>query len=236
MTYRDRRLAKADRLREWADKREAQGAADWEHGRAMMDLIPFGQPILAGHHSEGTDRRYRGRAWSAMDRGTESRHKAEAMRSRAANIKAAADGAIYSDDPDAIGRLEERVGELEAQRETIKADNAAYRKAHPELRALTAYQRSQAIPHPSYVLTNLTGNIKRYKDRLEVLRGQVGRQDAANTAGGVVVQDQGNGYVSVTFAEKPDAVVRDGLKSVGYYFKQGSWWGNADALPEGMTR
>lgn len=57
MTYRDRREAKADRLREWAEKREAKAAAAFDSAATLSDAIPFGQPILVGHHSEKRARR-----------------------------------------------------------------------------------------------------------------------------------------------------------------------------------
>lgn len=237
-TYRERRLAKAERLRGWADKREEKGDAAVEQARSMASVIPFGQPIIVGHHSEGADRRYRGRIDSKYERGVADLDKAESMRSRADHIEEQAAGAIYSDDPDAVEQLRARIADLEVARERVKAENAAFRKAHPELRAMTAYQRDQAMPHAGYVLSNLSGNIKRNRDRLVVLKAQAARQEgAAASEAGVVVKaltGGSEGYVAVTFAEKPAVEVRDALKAAGYYFRQGSWWGKADVLPEGI--
>lgn len=127
MTYRDRRAAKAERLREWADKREAKAESGGEEARRMLDAIPFGQPILVGHHSERADRNYRGRAWSKMDRAMEDAATAERMRSRADGIEAAAVRAIYRDDVDEVARLRERLAELVAERDAITAWNKAAR-------------------------------------------------------------------------------------------------------------
>lgn len=52
MTYRERREAKAARLREWAAKRDGKSAASFARSAAIADNIPLGQPILVGHHSE----------------------------------------------------------------------------------------------------------------------------------------------------------------------------------------
>ena len=170
MTYRERRERKAERLRGWADKRETKGTAEVEQGRQMLDAIPFGQPMLVDHYSYGRDRNYRGRVVSKLERGFENTNKADEMRSRADNIEAALERAIYDDDPDAIERITERIASMEAQRDRIKAENASFRKEHrDEFKTMTAYQRDQAMPHRGYVVTNLTGNIARYRKRLEAL-------------------------------------------------------------------
>ena len=173
MTYRERRLRKAERLTEWADKREQKADTARERADAIAGMIPMGQPILVGHHSEGRHRRDLDRINKGHQSALDDSRKASEMRSRAANIQAAADHAIYTDDPDAIEALRERIATLEAQRATIKAENAAYRATHrEELRGLTAYGRDKALPHPSYVLTNLGGNINRQRKRLAELEGR----------------------------------------------------------------
>jgi hypothetical protein len=173
MTYRERRERKAERLREWASKREEKSDALHDRARAMADVIPFGQPILVGHYSEGRDRRYRARVNSAMDAAYANDAKAASMSHRAASIESQLAGAIYSDDPDAIDALEARIAKLEARREQIKTENAAFRKAHAaELKTLSAFERDRAMPHPGYVLQNLTGNITRNRQRLEGLKRQ----------------------------------------------------------------
>lgn len=188
-TYRERRLRKAEKLREWSEKREAKSAASFETADRMASVIPFGQPILVGHHSEKRDRRYRDRIGRNMDAGLEHARKAEDMASRADGIEKAAGRAIYSDDPDALEALRERVAGLEAERAAMKERNAAYRKEHKaELASMTAYERSQAVPHPSYEVQNLAGNIKRNRDRLarlelEAERGPTFRVITARYAG-----------------------------------------------------
>lgn len=170
MTYRERRAAKADRLRGWADKREVKADAAQDSVHQITDMIPFGQPILKGHHSQRHAERDQERITSGMIAIVENSRKAEDFRSRADNIEDALDHAIYSDDPDAVERLTVRIADLEAWRVRIKADNAAFRKTHAAaLKAMTAYERDLVLPHRGYVLTNLTGNIARNKLRLEGL-------------------------------------------------------------------
>lgn len=170
MTYRERREARAERLRGWAAKREVKAEAGFERSSQMADAIPFGQPILLGHHSQGRDTRYRERIIATGQRALEDSRKAESMSSRADNIEGQLRGSIYSDDPDAIEALTVRIAKLEAEREACKAQNAAFRKAHAvELKAMTPYQRHHAVPFPSYHLENLSGNLSRQRARLAQL-------------------------------------------------------------------
>jgi DNA polymerase III delta prime subunit len=163
MTYRDRREAKADRLREWAEKREVSASAVLASHEIYRGDIAFNtQP---GHIP------LRARVIAQDDRAFESLAKAREMTQRADNIEAAAANAIYSDDPDAIERLTEKLTRLEAEREQVKSENAAFRKVHrAELKLLTAYGRDQAMPHRAYVGTNLSGVISNTRKRLEQLQ------------------------------------------------------------------
>src|SRR4051794_4138295 len=52
VTRRERLERRAERLRGWADGRDAKADAAYEASRAATEHIPFGQPILIGHHSE----------------------------------------------------------------------------------------------------------------------------------------------------------------------------------------
>lgn len=167
MTYRERREARAERLREYAAKRESGAAA-----------IHRSQEPYRGDHAynfqpanpNSSLARLRRRENARTERAFESESKAREMASRAETIDRQAERAIYSDDPDAPERLRERIAELEAEREEKKARNRAFRKEHAgELKAMSAYQRSQAVPHPSYELQNLGGNIGRQKARLAQL-------------------------------------------------------------------
>ena len=174
LTYRERRERKAERLREWAEKREAKGAQAYERATELGQQIPFGQPILVGHHSEKGHRAHIRRIDSAMSQAVENSSKAERMKEKADNIERAARQAVYSDDPDAIERLREKLARMEAQREAMKARNAAFRKEHrAELKALdSAYARDRAMPHQGYELQNLGGNISRTRKRIAELEAK----------------------------------------------------------------
>ena len=189
MGYRERREAKAERLREWAEKRERKAEQASERAREMASVIPFGQPVLMGHYSQGRDMRYRARIGSTMDKAIEHSRKAREMSSRASGIEAQLASSIYSDDPDAVKALEERIAVLEAERERIKAYNASCRKAAKSggmgdqsvltdaeradlgtLARVASFQIGAGGAFPGYKLSNLNGNIARNRKRLESLR------------------------------------------------------------------
>jgi hypothetical protein len=187
MTYRERRQRRAERLREWAEKRRGRATAGFQAAHQAVAGIPPGQPILVGHHSERHHRRALERHDGAMRRAFESQTLAASMASRAAEIDRQAEHAIYRDDPDAIARLAERIAGLEAERVRKKAINAAIRKGEGwearldpaltegERRALLHHARfspgqNGKIEYPAYVFQNLGGNINRQKKRLAQLR------------------------------------------------------------------
>lgn len=160
MTYRERREARADRLQEWAGKREERAAAVFKAGEPYTSDYAFNtQP---GHIP------FRAKLIAREDRAHESLAKAEAMRSRASGIESQLANSIYDDDPDAIAQLRERIARLEAERDAAKAVNAAYRKTHKaELAAIDSpFLRNQAMPYPSYHFQNLSGNLTRQRQRL----------------------------------------------------------------------
>lgn len=182
-TYRERREARAERLRQWAAKRETRAEQAAASVDALTSLIPLGQPILLGHHSQRRAERDRDRIVTGTRRVVEHSTKAREFTSRAANIEAAAEHAIYSDDADAITRLTERITALESERDTIKAYNAACRKGTADpatLPATLARELASSIKvwgdvqcpggrFPSCTLRNLSGNISRQKRRFAAL-------------------------------------------------------------------
>jgi len=177
MTYRERRLRKAERLREWAEKRTTAAEA----------IFKANEPFTTDHafNTQPGHIPIRARIIAREDRAFASLQKAHSMESRAGGIEAAAGRAIYSDDPDAIDQLEERIATLEAERERIKAYNISCRKGTRDVSLLDEKQQAdlQMIARvasyslgkhgefPSYALSNLSGNIAQQRKRLDTLKG-----------------------------------------------------------------
>ena len=128
MTRRERIEARLERRRTWAASRDSKSAAAFNTAHKIADGIPLGQPILVGHHSEKRARADADRIHSNMSKGVESAKMADLHRSKAANIEAALDRSIFSDDPDAIEALRAKIADLEAERDRAKAINKEIKK------------------------------------------------------------------------------------------------------------
>jgi len=121
---RDRRIGRlralGNRLIQEAD--EARGKS-----RAIGDRIPFGQPILVGHHSEKRARRDAERLHELMGKSISLREKGQeylAMAERAEKSRA-----ISSDDPDAARKLRREIEQAKKLQEIMVIVNRAIRAA-----------------------------------------------------------------------------------------------------------
>ncbi len=164
-TYRERREAKVSRLTEWAGKRQAKANAIERADHTLREDMAFvaAQPGIASAPSWK-------RAMAREEKEWENRKVAASMNSRASGIVDQLERAIYDDDPDAIEQLTARIATLETKLASRKEANAKYRAEHKaELKTLTAYGRNQAVPFPSYSISNLGADIRRNKERLAKL-------------------------------------------------------------------
>jgi len=67
--YEERQETRRERLETAAAKARKEAEVLLGSAHTMADAIPFGQPILVGHHSEGRDRRYRARIEGKFSKG-----------------------------------------------------------------------------------------------------------------------------------------------------------------------
>lgn len=242
-TRRERLAARVERRREWADGHAAKAAALIKQDAHYRGDHAFNtQP---GHIPE------RARANRRAERAWEHTKAAEHHAYKANALASALDRQIFSDDSDAPERLRERIEELSAKRDRIKAYNRscaarsragkmgdstllseAERRDILSLAQVCAYQVRPGGGFPAYVLSNLGANIRRLQERLtEVARQTETREAAASSARGVVITDPGNGYISVTFEEKPARAILAALRAAGFRWGGGSWYGPAADVP-----
>lgn len=244
MSRRERLEAKLEKRQEWAGLASQRSSAAFKQGERMASVIPMGQPILIGHHSEKRDRNYRERIHNTMRRGCDLANLAEHHQSKAAGLEAQLEHSIFSDDPDAIEAIEERIRANEAAREQMKLINKLYKKGDVEgLKALGLdYENLKAklaalgnyfgqAPHMPYELTNTGARILADKKRIQAIKARQIRAEQAEQAGGVMITRHNSGYASVTFAEKPERSIINDLKAAGFHWSGGSWFGTAEKIP-----
>lgn len=209
--YERKQEEKRERLQTAAAKARAEARAADDRVRETLGMIPAGQPILVGHHSERRHRRDLDRVDRESRRAIDAQRRAGDLDRRAARVGR---GGISSDDPDAPEKLRERLAKLERERAAFKAHNRAARKAGGE--AL-----------PAYVLTNLGANIRRIKARIADLERAAAATPTADREfqGGRIVENTEENRIQVVFDAKPDAETRGRLKSAGFRWspRAGAW-------------
>lgn len=247
--YRERKEARVERLEERADKARAQSTAAFQTAHEIGSAIPFGQPILVGHHSERHHRRDLDRIDRNMRKSVEASEKADYYDRRAAS--AASNHAISSDDPDAVEKLEAKLATLQAAQERDKERNAWYRK-HKTMKGCPGITDEDAAradaqlaemregirrPVPSWQLSNRNGEIKRIKDRLAQLR-RVDEMEHTEIEfdGGTIITNEDVNRVQILFDEKPDDATRSKLKSNGFRWSrtEGAW--QTQRTPQNLRR
>lgn len=226
-SYEQKIQKRRERLQAAAERAQAESDSTLAKARRMADVIPFGQPILVGHHSEGRDRRYRASIHDTIGKGVALSDKADELARRAESVGT---GGISSDDPDAVPKLMEKLAEAESAQASMKAANAAIRKhandKPAQLQALQALgwsaQRAALmvepdfagrIGFPAYALSNNNANIKRMRERIAELQAKAQMVDKEESGDGYTYrEDTAENRVMFVFEGKPDPTVRDILK------------------------
>ncbi len=231
--YAARVAAKRERIAELAKRFEEGAITLINSGRDDLHMIPFGQPILVGHHSERRDRAFRALACRKIEKGIELSEKAEHYAKKAESIGT---GGISSDDPEAIQKLEVKMGEAiahrERWREIIRAIRLLKIGMRDPYRALNLTEDEETTiwasnPYFSYILANASANIRRIKERIEALRKEGDGQDelSIERAGYAIRENREENRIQVIFPGRPDDDTRARLKAYGFRWapSQGAW-------------
>jgi hypothetical protein len=224
---RQRYKARATKARQEAEQHKA--ASD-----RLVAHIPFGQPILVGHHSEGRHRRTLERSQNLMFKMVDDYKKADHDEQKAASVGA---GGISSDDPEAIRKIKEELIDLEAKQERMKAVNKHLKKGDDA--ALLAMGYTEAVilklktpdfagrpGYPDYAITNNGANIRRLKKRIEDLTAKAGDITTEQTINNVrIVDSVEDNRLQLFFPGKPSEEIRAKLKSAGFRWSPyaGAW-------------
>lgn len=174
MTRRERKKRKLQKRLDWADKRDKKSDEEMEAGNKMAGALPLGQPILIGHYSEKRHRNYIRKIQNHSTKAVEHSKMADYHREKADNLQQQLDTTIFSDDPDAVERLQEKINKLETKRNRMKEINKALKKgieiqlSDIEKKELQSNQNCWGdYMYMPYELSNLGQRIRQAKKRLE---------------------------------------------------------------------
>jgi hypothetical protein len=229
--YEERKEQKIEIFEEKARKSNATANQEITRAKAMGSVIPFGQPILVGHHSERSHRSLLKKIDTAHRKVSEAIDKADYYENRAE--AAANNRAISGDDPQAVKRYQEKLAKLEERQEYMKAVNKAWKQGKA---ALMEFGLSEAEseklanektkPCPSWMLGNNNAEINRVRKRLVALNN-LDNMEAGNIKfnGGEMLINVELNRVQFIFDDIPAPEIRATLKSHGFKWARtlGAW-------------
>lgn len=233
--FEARQQARKERLEAAADRARSESQARFDLAGRMADVIPLGQPILVGHHSEKRDRRYRERIARNMDKGVEASKRADDLGRRAASVGS---GGVSSDDPDAVVKLRAQLQECERLQERDTNINKLVRRK--DRAGLLAMGLGEALVGklfegdfmgrkgiPDYEIRNRGANIRRIKARIAQLEAARAAPERTpiNGEGWRVVEDRDLNRVCIEFDAIPSKQTRTELGSFGFHWSRtrGAW-------------
>ncbi|MEZ9042759.1 DUF3560 domain-containing protein [Vibrio sp. 10N.247.311.47] len=233
--YQERQEAKRDRLEERAAKAAAVSNERFNTASTLGKMLPFGQPILVGHHSEAKHRKHAESINTNMRKSVEAQDKAEYLSRRADSVGSAG---IASDDPEAVEKLKKKLEGLIKSHELMKAVNKIVRSSHMTEEDKIEYlvnthgqteERAKKLLRPceffgkfgfdAYALQNSNANIRTTRKRLEHLEALhneaplQGNGEAMGTAWELYEEE---GRIKFSFDGIPAEEVRKKLKSNGF--------------------
>ena len=233
--YQERQEAKRERLEERAAKAAAVSNERFNTASTLGKMLPFGQPILVGHHSEAKHRKRAESINTNMRKSVEAQDKADYLSRRADSVGSAG---IASDDPEAVEKLKQKLEGLIKSHELMKAVNKIVRSSHMTEEDKIEYlvnthgqteERAKKLLRPceffgkfgfdAYALQNSNANIRTTRKRLEhleALHNEAPLQGNGEAMGTVWELYEEEGRIKFSFDGIPAEEVRKKLKSNGF--------------------
>lgn len=231
-SYEERKQARIERYQALADKAARESEALGRQASKMLDAIPPGQPLLVDHYSYNSDKRYRERIWNKTGKSVEAAKKSDYYAAKAE--AAERNTAIFSDDPQALEKLKEKLEDLEDSHAFMKQVNAYYR-LHKTCHGAEGLSEESAVkieegmqyhpwdptPFPSYALSSSNQEIRRIRERIRQLeRDREVGYAGWDFEGGRAVANQEENRLQLFFDEKPPEEQRKELRASGFVFSR----------------
>jgi hypothetical protein len=226
-SYENKQEQRRSRLMQKAATVTDEGKARVKRANEMAAVIPLGQPILLGHHSEGRDRRFRARITNNFRAGFDLLKQAEDLRHAAGAVGT---GGVSADDPDGIEKLRHQLADRQRAQERMRTANALVRHNDRAGLANMGFSKSQIaelfagdcagrLGIPAYELTNNNAQIRRLQRRIAELERHSQRQDREEAGNGYTYrEDTAENRVMFLFPGKPLEPIRALLKQHGFKF------------------
>lgn len=214
------------------DKNTTESNDRYRAARREASGIPFGQPILVGHHSEKRHRAALKRINGNDDKSREASNKAAYFKKKLDNLDNKY--AISSDDPDALKRLKDKLEGLVINHARMKETNRVIRSKPKnlstpekldELCGELGYARATVnelfvsdyggrFGLPGYMLSNSNQNIASVKKRIDSLQASRDHQSVTVKKENYIYYENAEANrVQFEFPGKPSEAVRKVLKS-----------------------
>jgi hypothetical protein len=238
-SYEEKQEAKRRRYLEQADKARKEYQDRHSRAEAMASVIPFGQPVLVGHHSEQRDRNYRERIHQTFGKAFQALGKAEHYENKAESVGT---GGISGDDPEALPKLRAELESLERWHEHMKAANAAIRRGKTPEETLSVLmgmgydeENARRLLQPGFTgytgfapfsLSNQNANMRRIRNRIAALEKMAAREAREEkTELYQYREDKEENRVMFLFDGKPDEAIRSILKRRDFKWSpsRGAW-------------
>lgn len=192
-TYDEKVTIKKERYAELAEKKKREADQKYQASKQIADQIPFGQPILVGHHSEKRHRKLISSIHSNMRASIELDKKAEYYAKKAETYGS---NMISSEDPNALLKLQEKLKDAQKEHDILKQ------------------ARKEGLAE-AYQLRNSNRRIQEIKKRMTTLEKMQQRVSVSFVGEGweIYEEDSRFQYKSDTV---PDENVRQQLKRRGF--------------------
>lgn len=201
-TYEQKIETKRERYQELAEKAQTESNDAYKQHKKIANLIPFGQPILVGHHSERGHRSALKKINNLMGKSIELQDKAEYYERKAEGY---GKHGISSDDPEALTKLKEKLAKQQEEHKAMIDHNKKARKTGGEI-------------CPAYMLSNSNGRMKATKQRIKQLEAKATRQpiEPIKGSGWTLTESLEENRFMFTFDSIPEPETRKILKGRGF--------------------
>jgi hypothetical protein len=177
-----RSAKRTDRYRTYSENASARSEAAHDRFRAILDPIPFGQPILVGHYSERKHRRTLEKADNALRSAVEEADKAKYYRGRALS------SSFKAEDKD-VAFMHRRLKEAEAERRVCqrhldRVSNPEYNPSiAPSIHPQWGDEKRQAA------ILRYTNLVAEYQEKADYWRQQIEAAGAGTITKGISEAD-----------------------------------------------